>query len=63
MGVGPGKRIDKSEEGQQDKICLPNVWAKAESLLICGACYEDGEGDICLMLTEPETARHSQHRQ
>jgi hypothetical protein len=27
--------------------------AKPDALLICGSCYEDGEGDISLMLAEP----------
>src|SRR5271165_2566036 len=30
--------------------CGQNAWAKADALLICGACYEDGEGEICFML-------------
>jgi predicted SprT family Zn-dependent metalloprotease len=32
--------------------CGQNAWAKADALLICGNCYEDGEGDICFMLAE-----------
>jgi hypothetical protein len=34
--------------------CEQNAWAKAGALLICGECYEDGEGDVCFMLAEPE---------
>src|ERR1700737_3526728 len=30
--------------------CAQNAWAKPDALLICGACYEDGDGDIRLML-------------
>jgi predicted SprT family Zn-dependent metalloprotease len=33
--------------------CAQNAWAKPDALLICGACYEDGDGDIRLMLAEP----------
>ena len=32
--------------------CGVNAWAKPETLLICGECYEDGEGEICVM--EPQ---------
>ena len=31
-------------------------WAKPDALLICGVCYEDGEGDIRVMLAESDTA-------
>jgi hypothetical protein len=30
-----------------------NAWAKPDALLICGACYEDGEGGICMMIAAP----------
>jgi hypothetical protein len=33
--------------------CGQNAWGKPDTQLICGACYEDGEGEICLMLAEP----------
>jgi hypothetical protein len=46
-------------EGEQKKAasktkytcsgCGANAWAKPEALLICGECYEDGEGNICMM--------------
>ena len=32
--------------------CGQNAWAKAAALLICGECYEEGEGDIRVMLAE-----------
>jgi len=32
--------------------CGQNAWAKADALLICGECYEEGEGDIRVMLAE-----------
>ena len=42
------------------KFCCPecdqNAWAKPDALLICGACYEDGEGDINFMVAEPSAA-------
>jgi predicted SprT family Zn-dependent metalloprotease len=34
--------------------CGQNAWAKAEALLICGVCYEDAAGEVCVMLAEPE---------
>jgi predicted SprT family Zn-dependent metalloprotease len=33
--------------------CGQNAWAKPDTALICGDCYEDGEGDICFLLAEP----------
>jgi len=33
--------------------CAQNAWAKPDALLICGNCYEDGEGEAILMLAEP----------
>jgi predicted RNA-binding Zn-ribbon protein involved in translation (DUF1610 family) len=33
--------------------CGQNVWGKPDTLLICGACYEDGEGETCLLLARP----------
>jgi hypothetical protein len=33
--------------------CGQNAWAKPEALLSCGDCYDDGEGDICLMIAAP----------
>jgi hypothetical protein len=32
--------------------CGQNAWGKPDALLICGACYEDGDGEICIMLAE-----------
>ena len=56
MGIGPRRQTGQGEEGQQNQIHLPGLrpeWAKSDALLICGGCYEDGEGNICLMLAEP----------
>ena len=33
--------------------CGQNAWAKPGTLLICGDCYDDGEGDTCFLLAEP----------
>jgi hypothetical protein len=32
--------------------CGQNAWAKADALLICGSCYEDGDGDNIWMLAD-----------
>jgi hypothetical protein len=32
--------------------CGQNAWAKPGARLICGACYDNGGGDICYMVTE-----------
>ena len=32
--------------------CGWNAWAKPDALLICGECYEDGEGEIWVMEAE-----------
>jgi hypothetical protein len=45
------KRASKTKFTCPD--CAQNAWAKPDALLICGNCYEDGDGDICLMLAEP----------
>jgi predicted SprT family Zn-dependent metalloprotease len=34
--------------------CGQNAWAKPDAALICGGCYEDGEGDSVIMLAEVE---------
>jgi len=34
--------------------CGQNAWAKPGALLICGECFDEGEGDICFMLAEQE---------
>jgi hypothetical protein len=33
-------------------VCGQNAWAKPDALLLCGECYDDGDGDICFMLAE-----------
>jgi ribosomal protein S27AE len=32
--------------------CGQNAWAKPTARLICGECFDEGEGDICFMLAE-----------
>jgi predicted SprT family Zn-dependent metalloprotease len=34
--------------------CGQNAWAKPDAQLICGNCYNEGEGDLYLMLSELE---------
>jgi hypothetical protein len=34
--------------------CGQNAWAKPGALLICGECFDEGEGDICFMLAEQQ---------
>jgi hypothetical protein len=52
-----GRARGEGEEGWQDEIHMPGVrterMGKPDTVLICGACYEDGEGEISLMLAEP----------
>jgi len=46
----------KAKKASKTKFTCPecgqNAWAKADAALICGACYEDGEGETCFMLAE-----------
>ena len=53
----PAGKEAKAKKASKTKFTCPdcgqNAWAKADALLICGACYEDGEGDVCVMLAEP----------
>jgi hypothetical protein len=51
-----GGKQAKAKKASKTKFTCPecgqNAWAKPDAVLICGACYEDGEGDICHMLAE-----------
>jgi predicted SprT family Zn-dependent metalloprotease len=56
-----GKEAKAKKAASKTKFTCPdcgqNAWAKADALLICGTCYDDGddgEGDIVLMLAGPE---------
>ena len=48
----------KAKKASKTKFTCPecgqNAWAKPDALLICGTCYEDGNGEVCLMLAEVE---------
>jgi predicted SprT family Zn-dependent metalloprotease len=50
----PAGKQAKAKKASKTKFtcteCGQNAWAKRDSLLICGACYEVGEGYISLML-------------
>ena len=35
--------------------CGQNAWAKPAAALICGDCYDDGEGEISIMVAEEST--------
>jgi hypothetical protein len=52
----PAGQQAKAKKASKTKFtcpeCAQNAWGKPDTLLICGACYEDGEGDICLMPAE-----------
>jgi hypothetical protein len=55
----PVSAQDKAKKASKTKFTCPecgqNAWAKPDSLLLCGECYDDGEGDICFMLAEQES--------
>jgi hypothetical protein len=46
------KRASKTKFTCPD--CGQNAWAKQDAQLICGECYDGGEGDICIMLAATE---------
>jgi len=52
----PAGKEAKAKKASKTKFTCPdcgqNAWGKPDALLICGACYEEGEGDIRLMLAE-----------
>jgi len=52
-GEGSAKKSSKTKFTCPD--CGQNAWAKPDALLLCGECYDEGEGDICFMLTEQQT--------
>ena len=47
---GRAKKSSKTKFTCPD--CGQNAWAKPDALLICGECFDEGEGDICFMLAE-----------
>lgn len=40
-------------------VCGLNAWAKPDTQLICGDCYDDGEGEISLLLAEDTEEQES----
>jgi hypothetical protein len=54
----PQGKQAKAKKASKTKFSCPecgqNAWAKPDALLLCGECYDDGEGDVCFMLAEPE---------
>jgi predicted RNA-binding Zn-ribbon protein involved in translation (DUF1610 family) len=49
-GQGRAKKSSKTKFTCPE--CGQNTWAKPDALLICGECFDEGEGDICFMLSE-----------
>ena len=51
-----GDPTRKAKKASKTKFTCPdcgqNAWAKPDAVLICGACYDDGEGEAVLMLAE-----------
>ena len=41
--------------------CGQNAWAKPDALLLCGECFDEGEGEMCFMLSEQETSCGQAH--
>jgi hypothetical protein len=48
--VGSAKKSSKRKFSCPD--CGQNAWAKPGASLICGVCYDNGQGDICFMVPE-----------
>ena len=48
--VGSAKKSSKNKFTCPE--CGQNAWAKPDAPLICGECFDEGEGDICFMLSE-----------
>ena len=57
MAIGPGRKAGEGKKASKTKFTFPecgqNAWAKPDALLICGDCYDEGEGEICLMIATP----------
>jgi hypothetical protein len=50
QAVGSAKKTSKNKFTCPD--CGQNAWAKPGALLICGSCYDNGEGGITVMVAE-----------
>src|SRR5262245_5309510 len=52
----PATKQGRAKKSSKTKFTCPecgqNAWAKPDALLICGECFDEGEGDICFMLAE-----------
>jgi hypothetical protein len=50
----PATEQARGKKSSKTKFTCPecglNAWAKPDAHLICGECYDDGEGHICLMV-------------
>ena len=50
----PASQQAKAKKSSKTKFTCPecglNAWAKPDAHLICGECYDDGQGHICLMV-------------
>ena len=49
-----GKETKKAKTKFSCPQCGQNAWAKPGAQLICGVCYDNGEGEISVMLAEPD---------
>jgi hypothetical protein len=50
----PATEQARGKKSSKTKFTCPecglNAWAKPDAHLICGECYDNGQGDICLMV-------------
>lgn len=56
-GKTAGKQANAKQASKTKYTCLDcgqNAWAKPDTLLICGTCYEDDDNDVVLMLAAPD---------
>jgi hypothetical protein len=51
----PATEQARGKKSSKTKFTCPecglNAWAKPDAHLICGMCYDNGQGDMCLMMT------------
>ena len=56
----PAGQQAKAKKASKTKFSCPecgqNAWAKPDAQFLCSDCYEDGQGDICLMIAQPPDA-------
>jgi hypothetical protein len=50
----PATKQGRAKKSSKTKFTCPecglNAWAKPDAHLICGECYDEGQGHICLMV-------------